>query len=127
MRSLVISAISLFLILAVWFGFMTYCEDSLNALTEQIVSEIEPAVTAGEWDTAAAEYDQLSRSWHANQAVYTLFFTHSEVVEAELAIARTEAFLRVQDASGAMAELAAAREHLKFLFENERINLANII
>lgn len=127
MRSLIISTVSLLLIVAVWFSFMTYCEDSLSSLTEQIVSEIEPYVTDGDWDAAAARFDELSDDWHSRQDVYTLFFTHSEVVETDLAIARAKASIRAQNAAAALNELATMREHMKFLFENERINLANII
>lgn len=127
MRSLTISTVSLLLIIAVWFGFMTYCEDSLTDLTNLISNDIEPDIIDGDWESAALSFDGLSRDWHDRQDLYSVFFTHSEVIQADLSIARAETAIRSRDASIALSELAAIREHLKFLFENERINLANII
>lgn len=127
MRSLIISTISLLLIIAIWFGFMTCCENSLTDLTDRIVADIEPDILDGDWESAALSFESLSRDWHSRQDMYSTFFTHSEVVQADLSIARAETAIRSRDAAMALSELAAIREHLKFLFENERINLANII
>lgn len=127
MRSLIISAVSLLLILGIWFGFMTYCEDTLTSLVADITDEIEVNVAAEDWDSAKSSFDEFSDAWHKDKSTYSFFLEQSAMLEADFAIARAEACIYAEDVPGAMSELAFIREQLKFLFLNERINLANIL
>lgn len=127
MRSLIISTVSLLLVLCIWFGFMTYCEDTLNSLISNITNEIEISVAAGDWDTAKESFSRFSDSWHKDKSIYSFFLDQSAMLDADFSIARAEAYIDEQETPSAMGELAFIREQLRFLFLNERINLENIL
>ena len=127
MRSLVISTISLLLILGIWFGFMTYCEDTLTGLVAVIEEEIEVSVAAEDWPAAKEGFRRFIENWNKYEAAYSLFLEKSSMLDTDFAIARAEAYIQAEDKASAMAELASIREQLRFLFLNERINLENIM
>ncbi len=127
MRSLIISTVSLLLILGIWFGFMTYCEDTLGGLVAVIEEEIEVSVAAEDWPAAKEEFRRFSESWHKDEAAFSLFLEQSSMLDTDFTIARAEAYINAEDRSSALGELASIREQLRFLFLNERINLENIM
>lgn len=127
MRSLIISAVSLFMILGIWFGFMTYCENTLNDLIAEITDEIEVSVHEEDWDGAQKSFQNFSKDWHREKTYYSLFLEQSAMLEADFAISRAEAYIGAEDYANTMGELAYIREQLRFLFLNERINLENIL
>lgn len=127
MRSLAISTITLLVILTLWFGFMTYCEDTLNVLVDDISINIEPHVSSEEWRAAEEGFSRFSEDWHKDKSIYSFFLEQSAMLDTDFAIARAEAYIKAEDKAGAMGELACIREQLRFLFLNERINLENIL
>lgn len=126
MRSLIISAVSLLLVLAIWFGFMTYSEKTLNYLIEDAAATVELSVKNENWDAAEEEFQQLSTLWHRDKAIYSFFLDQSAMLDTDFAIARAKALIEAKDKASSLGELSVIREQLRFLFLNERINLENI-
>lgn len=127
MRSLIISAVSLLLILAVWLGFMTYCENTLSLLVTDITQELETSVIGEDWSAAEEQFRRFSGTWHKDKELYSLFLEQSAMLDTDFSISRAEAYIKAQDAASALGELYCIREQLKFLFLNEKISLENIL
>lgn len=127
MRSLTISITALLLIICLWFGFMTYTENLLSEFNVTITEVIIPSIQVQHWDAASDDFKNLTDNWHASKQIFDLFLDNDAMVETDFTIAKAEAYIAAQDTSSALGELFCIKEQFRYLFENERITIENLL
>ena len=127
MKSLIISAVSLLLIICIWFCFMTYCENSLGRLLETLSEDVIAKVVSDDWTSASESFERFSKKWHEQKTIYSLFLEQSAMIDADFSIAKAEGLILTKDKSGSLSELYTIHEQLHFLFLNERLTFENIL
>lgn len=127
MRSLIISCIGILLILAIWLGFMTYTENALSDMTAELNESILPAIQTEQWERASEEFYHFSQVWHDHKKIFDFFLDQSNMAETDFCIARAGACIDSKDLASSASELACVKERLKFLYENEKITIENLL
>ena len=113
MRALLISTLCLLLVLGIWFGFI------LTA--NQLMTEAHHLL-----DCRPLPLEDLLLCWKKLQFSYAVFSDSGQIHEANECLARAAALLQ-QESPLAEAELAAFRELLRVLQQQETLSLENII
>lgn len=127
MRSLIISIIPLSLLIVCWIFFYNYTDQNLNSIIEDFDNVVMQSIEDEDWDKAYNKFDSLYDDWHKYRKNAFFFLDTSEINEADYAFARTLKYIEAKDVSNSSGELLSLKEQLKFLHENERITLQNIL
>ena len=71
--------------------------------------------------------EELSKLWHKYRSKALLFLETSEINEIDYCLAKSEKYIKAEDVSNSSGELNSLAEQLIFMYEQEKINLANIL
>ena len=126
MRSFIASVCCLAVILAAWFVYIGYSDETLHGFMNDIEDTIIKQVEAENWSAAYDSFDDISDGWHKYKKTAGFFLDTQALNEADYTIARCKYYIKAQDVSNASGELACLKEQLAFLHKNERVNLENI-
>lgn len=126
MRSLVVSVICMAVIISGWGVFVNHADRNIHELTGMIDNDILKSVYAEDWDSAQAQFADLSKKWHEQKKTYTYFFHTEAIMETDYSIARAEGYIKSNNVPLAAGELNLVRKQLGFLHLNELITLDNV-
>jgi hypothetical protein len=114
------------ILLITWGVFIDYTDVDVD----KMATDIDIAVTSvetGDWGQAQDAIARVSAKWYDRRLVYSLFFDSVSINDVESSLVRAEAYCRSRESASAIAELAALRHLLLFLYENELITIENIL
>ncbi len=127
MRDLIVSIVIIVVLIRVWIVFYNYSENQLAGFATSIKEDIIPAVEGENWEDSKAMIEELSKLWHKYRSKALLFLETSEINEIDYCLAKSEKYIKAEDVSNSSGELNSLAEQLIFMYEQEKINLANIL
>ena len=127
MKPLIISFASLLLLISTWGFFIFYTSSTLEEMSAQLKQEVYQPIASEEWPSAASGIKHIAESWHKNKAIFYMLSNHGIVRETDLSIAKTQEFIKNQERSDALAELAAINELFISIQQCEAFSLDNLL
>jgi hypothetical protein len=110
-----------------WSFYISYSDEKIHTYINIIENGILLDVTSGEWSQAENKFEVLEDDWHEYKKTASFFFSTDKINDADYSIARIKYYSNSEDTSNSSGELSCLKEQLKFLHENEKINLQNIL
>lgn len=127
MRDLIVSIVIIVVLISGWIVFDNYSENQLAGFATSIKEDIIPAVEGENWEDSKDMIEELSKLWHEYRSKALLFLETSEINEIDYCLAKSEKYIKAEDVSNSSGELNSLAEQLIFMYEQEKINLANIL
>lgn len=127
MRSFIISLVAILLTIVSWIGFMFYCENSIDELSNHLEQQVILEIEKGNWEAAEKKLETFTTQWHRHRKIYSFFLDSNTLLETDFSIGRAEAYIKSRDNPLALGELSQIYEQLKALYSNEKITLENIM
>lgn len=127
MRDLIVSIVIIVVLISGWIVFDNYSENQLAGFATSIKEDIIPAVEGENWEDSKAMIEELNKLWHKYRSKALLFLETSEINEIDYCLAKSEKYIKAEDVSNSSGELNSLAEQLIFMYEQEKINLANIL
>ncbi|WZL72430.1 DUF4363 family protein [Clostridiaceae bacterium 35-E11] len=126
MRTLIIVIIIILLIIVGWFFVYTVIENNTNAFIHSL-NIIAENVETKNWQDASVNFINVKEKWMKERKFMTIFLDHHEVDNIDLAIARTEKYIKGQDLALSLAEIDVLKKLFSIVKENESVTLENIL
>lgn len=126
MKALIAAFASIALTVSIWIFFINHSDQTLNELAQIVEKEVYSNICKERWDDAELAFSKASEKWHANKKIYNLFLDQHTISETDFSIARAKDYIKTKSPALALGELSCIKEQLKFLHENELLNLDNI-
>ena len=127
MRSLITSFLVLAILIGCWICFYHYSDNALHKMVAACEEDIMPAIEAGNWDTAYADFEKQYKAWHQYQKAALFMLETDKINETDTTFAKTRMYIKAKDLSNSSGELLALKESLLLLHKNEGISLSNIL
>ena len=127
MRDLIVSIVIIVVLISGWIVFDNYSENQLAGFATSIKEDIIPAVEGENREDSKAMIEELNKLWHKYRSKALLFLETSEINEIDYCLAKSEKYIKAEDVSNSSGELNSLAEQLIFMYEQEKINLANIL
>ena len=102
----------------------------LKGVSEEMLAMTESAAQAadnGQWEQALREAERVEEVWREKTDRLTLLVNHVTLDGVTISVLRLKEFIRCEDKSETMAELAALKHLLGHLHEREQLTLKNIL
>lgn len=126
MRTILILAFSLGLILIADFFLLNY----LNASTEQLSAQLiglEKRIEHNDWKTAKKDLKIWQNNWTKIQNSWTLFIDHQEIDNIELSLKRMQSYIHSQNEVLSLSELSALKYWIAHIPDKESLHWGNIL
>lgn len=91
------------------------------------LDEIRELMLADQWPEAQEQVLSLLKAWNQAQDYWDLYILHEDIENVEVTLARLVSYIRSQDLSSGLAELAQLDMHFSHIYRNEMFNLQNIL
>ncbi len=127
MKALITSILSLALLIGCWGIFYHYSENTLTEIISECEDSVMPAIENEKWEQAYEAFSDQYESWHRYQDKAFYFLDTQAVNDTDSTFAKTLMYIKAKDVSNSSGELLALTEQLRFLHENEGLNLHNIL
>lgn len=127
MRNFIISIVCLGALIGTWAAFGVYSNKTVHGYEQALEDRIIKAVEAEEWEKADKEFQNLSKDWHQYKKKAAFFLDTQSINDTDYSIARAKYYIKAEDVSNSSGELAALKEQLVFLHQNESITWGNIL
>lgn len=127
MRDLIVSAIAVSALIAVWLLFSAYSDSRIESFTHTIEAEILPMVEEENWPESNKQISALNESWHRYKKTALLFLDTESINEIDYSLAKSLKYIAACDLSNSSGELLVLHEQFIYLSTNEKISLANIL
>lgn len=125
MKTILLIAIPLFLILGLGFytqGMLYRDADDIANLLDQLEAQI----LSENWEKAAADLDQISKTWQPVRKKWQVLIDHFEADRIDEAFSRLKAYIHVEEDEECLAEIAVLKQSFLHIPEKERLNFSNI-
>jgi deoxyadenosine/deoxycytidine kinase len=105
---------------------------TLNSLADESarldcsLSELEKEIENMNWEAAAKGLKEFHDNWDRISKVWTMLIDHYEIDNIELAITELDSYIKSQEKSEALAQLASVRVLIKHIPAKEALNLSNL-
>ena len=121
--------LSIAAIIALIFGAAFYTNGILlkdaHSLEEKIVN-VEADMKKEDWVMAQSGLASILNEWPAVENKWALLIDHAEIDNIEDALTKVAEYIKVKDASLALAELATLKNYITHIPEKESLNLKNV-
>jgi hypothetical protein len=125
MRLLIIILIGLILFL----GLCIYSEIWLSNSTLELVAEIEQLedyLKNDKWEEANSLLLTTQKKWSEIEKQWDIFVDHREMDEIDLALAKLNKYIEIENADFALIEISALKHFVLNISKKESFNLRNI-
>ena len=126
MRSLIISAAALLLIMGVWGGFAIHTKNDIETVQYTIEEKMLPQAENEQWEEADANYVYIKEVWDSHHNFYLLFLDGSAITQIQQEMTRLESSLQGREPSGTVTSLKLLSEALDLLYKNELLTIENV-
>lgn len=127
MKPLIISFLSILLLISTWGFFIFYTSTTLEEMAAQLEQGVYQPVSSEEWQAAAAGMKSIAENWHENKIIFYMLSSHGTVRETDLSIAKVQEYIKNQERSDALAELAVINELFISIQQGEAFTLDNLL
>lgn len=127
MRPLVISFFSILLLVSTWSFFIFYSSSTLESLSAQLKESVYNSVAGEQWQDAASGIQKVAERWHKNKNIFYMLSNHGIVRETDLSVAKVQEFIKNEERSDALAELAVINELFISIQQGEAFTLDNLL
>lgn len=127
MRDLIISIVCMLVLILPWGFYSKYTSDSIEMYNDTIDEKLIPAIESGDWETAALEFEAISKKWDRHRKISAYFTSTEEINEIDGTLAKSYYYIEMQDESNSSGEVAYLKYKLNFLHKNESPNAANLL
>lgn len=126
MRVVVATLIILIIFITGTFVLNNYIDESCNELlkdVEVLISLIEE----NKWTEAKVDLLELQDKWTEIKKRWQLFLGHYEMDSIDIAISRLEQYVKIEDKSSSLGELAEFNFLVSHIKDKEKLKLQNIL
>lgn len=126
MRSFIISAIIVCILIIIWYSFFSFLDSNVDrylAQIEVLVKHIE----SDHWKEATKVQDKLYKNIEEHKKVYMFFLNHNELDDILNSIGKIERYIESKEKGLALAECATLNIHLEHILEKHSLTLVNIM
>lgn len=127
MKALTASTLALAILIGCWGLFYYSSAQSLTQIIDSCEETVMPAIEKEDWKTAEETFSVQYELWHHYRKTALFFLDTQSVNEADGTFAKTLMYIKAEDVSNSSGELLALQEQLRYLYENEKVNLSNIL
>ncbi len=126
MRSLITTLLILVIFVVGSFATNKYIVNSCEKLLEDI-ELLSKFVKDNEWDNSKNQLKELKEEWEDTKKVWQLFLAHYEMDGMDIAIARLDEYVEIEEQSLTLGEMAAFRLLISHIKDKESLKLENIL
>src|SRR5690554_3225749 len=126
MKPILIIIIPLALIIG--FGLFTehYIYSSASKITNQI-EELQAQVNTEDWTRATHTIGDISDNWGKTRKRWNIYIDHMEVDKIDTLFTRVEKWIELEEKKDCLVELAALKQTILHIPENEKLIIPNIL
>ncbi len=126
MKALWITLAATVFLLIIWGSFLNFAGEDIDKMISNIDAAVE-FISQEDWDMGQSAINKVFDNWFDKRLIYSLFFDAISIGDLETAMFKADAYIKSEEKSAAIAELAGLRHLLAFLYENETISIENIL
>lgn len=126
MRILVVTLIILAIFVVGTFMLNQYINSSCEKLLEDI-ELLNKYVESNEWNEAKTQLVNLKEQWESTKRKWQLFLEHYEMDSIDVAVARLDQYVKIEERSLALGEIAEFRLLISHIKSKESLKLGNIL
>ncbi len=127
MRDLLISVCCMLLLIVPWEIYSTCTSDTIHECADVIDAKLLPAITEGDWGTAKKSFDDISKNWDSYKKIAVYFLSTDALNEVDSTICKSCYYIQMEDDSNAAGEVSSLQYQLRYLHENQKPTLVNIL
>ena len=126
MRNFIISLVFLLIVVCVWAGFSVYSQKATDALQAQSQKLIAASIAKEDWDSAEADFRQLSKMWHKYRKTASIFLDSKDINEIDSTMDKAHLYMKAHDVSNSTGEFSYLKDKFRFLHHNDKVTLTNV-
>ena len=127
MKDLIISICCMLLLVVPWEIYSAYTSNTIHESAAVIDAKLLPAITEDDWDAAKESFDDISESWDSYKKIAVYFLSTDALNEVDSTICKAYYYIQMEDDSNASGEVSSLQYQLRYLHENQKPTLANIL
>ncbi len=125
MRVVVVTIVILIIFIAGTFMLDNYINNSCDDLLEDIKA-LNKLIEEKEWNKAKDELFKVRKEWESTKKSWQLFLEHYEMDSMDIAIVRLDQYVKIEDRSLALGEIAELELLISHIKGKESLKLQNI-
>lgn len=125
MRVVIITLLILVIFIAGTFMVNQYINSSCEKLLEDI-KVLDVSIKNSDWNSAKDQLIELKDRWKHTKKRWQLFLEHYEMDAIDIAIARLDQYVEIEDRSSALGEMGEFRLLISHIKDKESLKLENI-
>ena len=90
-------------------------------------TELLPAITENDWENAKESFESISNNWDSYKKIAVYFLSTDALNEVDSTICKAYYYVQMEDDSNASGEVSSLQYQLRYLGENQKPTLANIL
>lgn len=92
----------------------------------QSIEEAEESVRKNDWNQAAAQIEQITKTWEGIKGMWSALVDHQEIDNIDVTISRLQALIKTRDTSSVLSESAAMKKYVNHIPNKEKLSLDNV-
>ncbi|HZK34845.1 MAG TPA: DUF4363 family protein [Bacillota bacterium] len=116
--------------LALFIGFGLFAEhyiySSASEITNQI-EELQAQVNNEDWTKASKTIGHISDNWTRTRKRWNIYIDHMEVDRIDTSFTKVEKWIELEEKKDCLVELAALKQTILHIPENEKLMIPNIL
>lgn len=126
MRSFVISAIIICILIAIWYGLFTFLDTHIDDYQAKI-KRIEKDINNEDWESALNTQKALHDDVKKNKTKYMYFLNHGDIDNVLASVDRISSFISTEEKGLALAECSTLKVYLEQILEKHSLSIVNIM
>lgn len=126
MKTFLLIAVPLIVIIGTGIFIQGMLDRNADEITS-LLEKLEKQVNNGNWEQAATDLEQISKTWQPIRSKWQAVIDHFEADRIDDSFARLKAYVKAKESKDCLAEIAALKQSFQHIPEKERLNLSNIL
>ena len=127
MKDLLLSVCCMLVLLIPWELYSVYTTHTIQDCSNTIGTELLPAITENDWENAKESFESISNNWDSYKKIAVYFLSTDALNDVDSTICKAYYYVQMEDDSNASGEVSSLQYQLRYLGENQKPTLANIL